>query len=86
MSFLSFQVVSCLLTSNTACLQQPEILCDGGKKKHWEHFGGQDAKLKLMATEEDSNKRNSETFVVTTASQSATAEPEEKLGNFHLGK
>lgn len=56
----------------------------GGKMKHWKHFEGQDAKLKPM--EEDNKERNSETFAVTRASQSATAEPEEKLGNFHLGK
>lgn len=32
MSFIPFQVVSCLLTSNTACLQHLEIACERGKK------------------------------------------------------
>ena len=33
MSLLSFQAVSCLLTSNTARLQQLEDVCERGEKK-----------------------------------------------------
>lgn len=67
--FLSFQAVSCLLTSNTACLRQLENVCERGKKKTLKTIWRTRCQTKTDAMEEENNKRDSETFAVTTASQ-----------------